>query len=105
MDGFSQLSVSFSSEAGAVLTFLLTFCVKTKSKSGFGAEALIKKQNLLLNALLVTLSIINITYPRCRTILSCGITLFICFPTRYKSRGSAGATKKLYDIISFLLLK
>ena len=57
LDGFSQLSVSFSSEAGAVLTFLLTFCVKTigakrksptpkqinspeaKSKSGFRTEA------------------------------------------------------------------
>jgi len=35
LDGFSQLSVSFSSEAGAVLNFLLTFCFKTKSKSGF----------------------------------------------------------------------
>jgi len=43
LDGFSQLSVSFSSEAGAVLTFLLTFCGKTKSKSGFGAEAPTKK--------------------------------------------------------------
>jgi len=44
LDGFSQLSVGFSSEAGAVLTFLLTFCVKTKSKSGFGAEAPTKQK-------------------------------------------------------------
>ena len=42
LDGFSQLSASFSSEAGAVLTFLFTFCVKTKSKSGLGAEAPVK---------------------------------------------------------------
>jgi len=34
-------------KAGAVLTFLLTFCVKTKSKSGFGAEAPIKQNNFL----------------------------------------------------------
>jgi len=40
---FSFPSVSFSSEAGVVLTFLLTFCVKTKSKTGFGAEAPIKQ--------------------------------------------------------------
>jgi hypothetical protein len=45
LDGFSQLSASFSSEAGAVLTFLLTFCVKTKSKSGFGAEAPIRTKD------------------------------------------------------------
>ena len=48
LDGFSQLSVSFSSETGVVLTFLLTFCVKTKSKSGFGAEAPIKQNSFLL---------------------------------------------------------
>ena len=36
---FSRSSANFLSEAGAVLTFLLTFCVKTKSKSGLGAEA------------------------------------------------------------------
>ena len=47
LDGFSQLNASFSSEGGAVLTFLLTFCVKTKSKSGFGAEAPIKQNNFI----------------------------------------------------------
>jgi hypothetical protein len=49
LDGFRQLSVSFSSEAGAVLTFLLPFCVKTKRKSGFGAEAPLKQNNTLLS--------------------------------------------------------
>ena len=49
LDGFSQLSVSFSSEAGVVLSFLLTFCVKTKSKSGFGAEAPIKQNTFLMH--------------------------------------------------------
>ena len=39
MDDFSLPNANFLSEAGEVLTFLLTFCVKTKSKSGFGAEA------------------------------------------------------------------
>jgi len=69
LDGFSQLSVGFSSEAGVVKhflpsslshwrgcpsvdgqvrCFLLTFCVKTKSKSGFGAEAPIKQNSFLL---------------------------------------------------------
>ena len=62
---FSFPSVSFSSEAGKVLTFLLTFCGKTigtkwksptpkqinsleaKSKSGFGAEAPMKQNKFL----------------------------------------------------------
>ncbi|MBV5281107.1 MAG: hypothetical protein JZU53_01605 [Paludibacter sp.] len=38
VDGFSQLNVSFSSEAGAVLTFLLTFCGKTKSIRVWGGS-------------------------------------------------------------------
>jgi len=61
LDGFSQLNASFSSEAGGVkhifpfsfpfrgkypkgdrVFFLVTFCIKTKSKSGFGAEAPLK---------------------------------------------------------------
>ncbi|HEY6914223.1 MAG TPA: hypothetical protein VI413_06055 [Paludibacter sp.] len=46
LDGFSQLNASFSREAGEVLTFLLTFCGKTKSKSGFGAEAPVKETSL-----------------------------------------------------------
>ena len=39
LDDLSLPNVDFSSEAGEVLMFLLTFCIKTKSKSGFGAEA------------------------------------------------------------------
>ena len=35
LDDLSLPNDNFSSEAGEVLTFLLTFCVKTKSKSGF----------------------------------------------------------------------
>jgi hypothetical protein len=50
---FSFPNDSFSSEADTVLTFLLTFCVKTKSKSGFGAEAPRKQIDYFLNALRV----------------------------------------------------
>jgi len=39
------------------LTFLLTFCVKTKSKSGFGAEAPIKLNKIFLNVLRVKLNL------------------------------------------------
>jgi hypothetical protein len=56
LDGFSQLNACFSSEAGEVLPFLLTFCGKTKSKSGFGAEALLNENNFCLNALRVNIS-------------------------------------------------
>jgi len=39
LDGFSQLNVSFSCEAGAVLTFFAYFFVaRQKSKSGFRGE-------------------------------------------------------------------
>jgi hypothetical protein len=43
LDDLSLPKANFSSEAGEVLTFLLTFCFKTKSKSGFGAEAPIRE--------------------------------------------------------------
>ena len=36
---FSFSSASFLSEAGTVLIFLPTFCIKAKSGSGFGAES------------------------------------------------------------------
>jgi len=42
LDDLSLPSVSFSSEAGEVLTLLPTFCGKTKSRSGFGVKPHIK---------------------------------------------------------------
>ena len=56
---FSFPKASFSSEAGVVLSFLLTFCGKTKSKSGFGAEAPIKIIVSFLNALRINIEFLS----------------------------------------------
>ena len=55
--------INFSSEAGAVLNFLLTFCFKTKSKSGCkGRKPLFLKKNVYLTdyqILLIRILLIN----------------------------------------------